>query len=108
MQRVLVVSNTRQQLMPCTPVRALDVVTGEKSSVHRKSPFTIILKDRTDGDTQPVEFKVDPGSKVTGIVVVADYGKRGKTVIWAEELQHRGQTIKDASRFQPCYPQKQT
>jgi hypothetical protein len=45
----------------------------KKAAVHRKSPFTIILKDRTDGDTQPVEFKVDPGSKVTGIVVVADY-----------------------------------
>jgi len=96
MQRVLGVSNTRQQLMPCTPASARMLLREKKAAVHRKSPFTIILKDRTDSDTQPVEFKVDPGSKVTGIVVVADYGKRGKTVIWAEELQHRGQTIKDA------------
>src|SRR5664279_4237461 len=91
MQRVLVVSNTRQQLMPCTPARARMLLWEKKAAVHRKYPFTIILKDRTDGDTQPVEFKVDPG-----IAVVADYVKRGKTVVWAVDLQHRGQTIKDA------------
>ena len=96
MQRVLVVSNTRKQLMPCTPARARLLLTGEKAAVLRQYPFTIILKDRVDGDLQPIEFKADPGSKTTGATLVADYAKRGKTVVWAGEINHRGQAIKDA------------
>ena len=96
MQRVLVVSHPRQQLMPCTPARARMLLTDNKAAVLRKYPFTIILKDRADGDVQPIELKADPGSKVTGVALVADCAKRGKTVVWAGEIQHRGQVIKDA------------
>jgi len=64
--------------------------------VLRRYPFTIILKARTEGDLQPIQLKADPGSKVTGVSLVADYAKRGKTVVWAMDLQHRGQSIKDA------------
>lgn len=95
-QRVLVVSTTRQQLMPCTPARARFLLKAKKAAVLRMYPFTIILKGRSEGDVQPVEFKVDPGSKTTGIALVADYVKRGKTVVFAAELHHRGQAIKDA------------
>ena len=56
-------------------------------------PFTIILLDRDGGDTQPVTLKVDPGSKTTGLALVAD-GLRGKRVVWAGELNHRGEAIK--------------
>ena len=94
MQRVLVVGNTRQQLMPCTPARARMLLTEKKAAVLRQHPFTIVLKDRTAGDTQPIEFKADPGSKDTGATLVAEYAKRGKTVIFAAEIHHRGQTIK--------------
>ena len=96
MQRVFVVSNTRQQLMPCTPARARMLLRGGKAAVLRRYPFTIILKARTDGDLQPIELKADLGSKVTGVALVADYAKRGKTVVWAMNLRHRGQAIKDA------------
>jgi len=89
MQRVLVVSNSRQPLMPCSPARARMLLREGKAAVFRRYPFTIILKDRACGDIQPVELKVDPGSKVTGIVLVADFAKRGKTVVFATELQHR-------------------
>ncbi|HSW64242.1 MAG TPA: RNA-guided endonuclease IscB, partial [Dissulfurispiraceae bacterium] len=94
--QVLVVSSTRQQLMPCSPARARILLRSHKAAVLRRYPFTIILKDRSEGDTQPVELKVDPGSKVTGIVLVADFAKRGKVVVFATEVQHRGQSIKDA------------
>jgi len=94
MQRVLVVSSTRQQLMPCTSARARMLLTEKKAAVLRQHPFTIVLKDRADGDTQLIELKADPGSKVTGTVLVADYVKRGKTVVFVEEIQHRGQSIK--------------
>ena len=65
MQQVLVLSNTKQQLMPCHPARARKLLRGGKAAVFKKFPFTIILKDRGTGETQHVEFKVDPGSKVT-------------------------------------------
>ena len=80
MQRVFVVSNTRQQLMPCTPARARMLLRGRKAAVLRRYPFTIILKACSDGDLQPIELKADPGSKVTGVALVADYAKRGKTL----------------------------
>jgi 5-methylcytosine-specific restriction endonuclease McrA len=64
-----------------------------KAAVLRRYPFTIILKDRSTGECQPVELKVGPGSKGSGIALVADF-KQVKTVVWGMELEHRGQRIK--------------
>lgn len=82
--------------MPCSAARARILLRSHKAAVLMRYPFTIILKERAEGDTQPVELKIDPGSKVTGIALVADYATRGKTVILATEVQHRGQAVKDA------------
>jgi 5-methylcytosine-specific restriction endonuclease McrA len=67
-----------------------------KAAVLRQSPFTIVMKNRAEGNRQSVELKVDPGSKVTGIALVAEFAKRGKTVVFAAELQHRGLAIKES------------
>ncbi|MCL4255223.1 MAG: HNH endonuclease, partial [Anaerolineae bacterium] len=66
-----------------------------RASVFRPHPFTIIIHDREDGDTQPVQVKLDPGSQTTGVAAVAQF-KRGLRCIWASELTHRGQSISDA------------
>ena len=95
MQKVLVVDKNKQPLMPTTPARARQLLRNGKAAVLRRYPFTIILKNREGGETQPVACKVDPGSRTTGIVLVADC-KRGQRVIWAAELTHRGQQIRDA------------
>jgi len=95
MQRVLVIDKNKQPLMPCHPARARELLNKGKAAVYRTFPFTIILKEREGGDTQPIAFKIDPGSKATGMALVADF-KRGKRVIWAGELTHRGQQIRDA------------
>ncbi len=95
MQRVLVLSHNKTPLMPCHPARARELLQKKRAAVYRRYPFTIILKDRTSGATQPVTLKFDPGSKTTGIAMVAD-GQRGLRVIWAAELAHRGQSIRDA------------
>jgi 5-methylcytosine-specific restriction endonuclease McrA len=95
MQRVLVVDKNKQPLMPCHPARAKMLLKRGKAAVFRKYPFTIILKEREGGNTQPLEVKIDPGSKTTGIAIVADF-KPGKRVIWAAELTHRGQQIRNA------------
>jgi 5-methylcytosine-specific restriction endonuclease McrA len=66
-----------------------------KAAIFRRYPFTIILKERAEGETQPLELKVDPGSKSSGIVLTASF-QRGNTLVWAAELEHRSSTIKDA------------
>ena len=95
MQRVLVVDCDRKPLMPCHPARAKELLDKGRAAIFRRYPFTIILKGRAGGDVQPVSFKVDPGSRVTGVALVADF-KRGKTVIGAAEIEHRGWRIRDA------------
>lgn len=94
MQRVLVLDKNKQPLMPCHPARARQLLREGKATVFRRYPFTIILKDREGGDTQPVAFKVDPGSRITGIALVAVF-QHGKRCIWAADLQHRGQLVRD-------------
>jgi 5-methylcytosine-specific restriction endonuclease McrA len=64
-----------------------------KAAVFRRYPFTIMLKDRSKGECQRVELKVDPGSKASGIALVADF-QRGRVAVWGMELEHRGQRIK--------------
>jgi 5-methylcytosine-specific restriction endonuclease McrA len=93
--RVFVLDVEKNPLMPCHPARARELLDKGKAAVYHRFPFTIILKERTGGNVQPIAVKVDPGSKATGMVVVADYPK-GKTVIFAAEIEHRGQAIRKA------------
>lgn len=93
MNRVFVLSSTKKPLMPCTPARARRLLNAGKAAVYRLQPFTIILKFRADGDLQPIEFKTDPGSKTTGIALVALFA-RGRCLVWAANLAHRGQAIR--------------
>lgn len=93
MQRVFVLDKNKQPLMPCTPARAKDLLKKKKAAVYRMQPFTIILKDREGGEMQPIALKLDPGSKTTGLALVATY-RRGQVVVWGGELGHRGAKIK--------------
>lgn len=93
MNRVLVISSTKEPLMPCHPARARQLLTAGRAAVYRTAPFTIILKDRATGDVQDVEIKIDPGSKTTGIALVGHFEQWGATVLLGANLNHRGQTI---------------
>jgi 5-methylcytosine-specific restriction endonuclease McrA len=95
MQRVFVLETDRKPLMPCRPSRAKELLKKGKAAVFRRYPFTIIMKEPTGKEVQPISFKVDPGSKTTGVALVADF-KSGKEVIWAAEIEHRGQRIRDS------------
>ena len=94
MQRVFVLDKKQQPLMPCTPARARRLLSRQKAAVYTFYPFTIILKERMGGKCQPIQHKVDHGSKTTGIALVADF-KRGKTVVFAANLVHRGYSIRE-------------
>jgi 5-methylcytosine-specific restriction endonuclease McrA len=95
MLKVLVLDRNKKPLMPCHPARARELLARRKAAVFRRFPFVIILKERDGGEIQPLELKLDPGSKTTGVALVSE-NKSGRKVVWAGEINHRGQAIRDA------------
>ena len=95
MPRVFVLSSEKQPLDPCHPARARKLLQAGRAALFRRYPFTIILKDRTAAPsvTHPHRLKLDPGSKTTGVAITQEATGR---VVWAGEIQHRGQPIRDA------------
>ena len=93
MCRVFVLDIDRQPLDPCHPARARELLRNGRASVFRRFPFTIILHDRKRADSvvHNHRLKIDPGSKTTGMALLA-----GARVVWAAELTHQGQRITDA------------
>ncbi|ADE13570.1 HNH endonuclease [Nitrosococcus halophilus Nc 4] len=92
---VFVLDKNRQPLMPCQPARARKLLREGKAAVFRCYPFTIILKERAGGTTQPISLTVDPGSKTTGISLNAQFNS-GTVCIFAMQLEHRGRQIKES------------
>ena len=92
MQYVFVLDTNKQPLDPIHPAEARTLLRGGQAAIFRKYPFTIILKFAATNEPEPLRVKVDPGSKITGIAVVNDDTGR---VVWAANLHHRGQRIKD-------------
>lgn len=96
LNHVLVLDKNRRPLMPCNPARARMLLRKGCAAVFRRFPFTIILREREGGSTQPSQVKLDHGSKTTGIALLVDCSKRGSVVVWAAELEHRGHAIRDS------------
>lgn len=91
---VFVCDTRRRPLMPCHPARARELLNKGKAAVLKRYPFTIVLKYEVEPDPQPMELKIDPGSKVTGMALVA-IGERGHRCIYGLNLTHRGRAISD-------------
>lgn len=93
---VFVLDKKKKPLMPCSEKRARLLLERGRAVVVRLHPFTIRLKDRVSGETQPIRVKVDPGSKTTGIAVVRENPEvpAEQSVLHLAELEHRGQLIK--------------
>ena len=88
---VFVLDTKKQPLSPCTPGMARSLLKAGKAAVFRQYPFTIILKKTVNlKEINPCQLKLDPGSKTTGIAILQD-----NKLIWAAELTHRGQQIKN-------------
>jgi hypothetical protein len=87
---VFVVDTNKTPLAPCHEAKARKLLDAGKAAIHRKYPFTIILKYAVESPAVPeLRVKLDPGSRTTGIAVVDDC--TGKVVIGIA-LTHRGQT----------------
>jgi 5-methylcytosine-specific restriction endonuclease McrA len=91
---VFVVDTNKKPLTPVHPGEARFLLTRGKAAVLKRYSFTIVLK--REGEIQggqPLRVKLDPGSRTTGIAVVNE--TTGK-VVFAAELIHRGQAVKNA------------
>jgi 5-methylcytosine-specific restriction endonuclease McrA len=65
-----------------------------KAAVLRRFPFVLILhKTKLESECPQLRAKIDPGSKTTGLAVVND--TTGE-VLWAAELTHRGEEVREA------------
>lgn len=101
MSSVFVVDQQRKPLDPVHPGRARFLLTAGLAAVLRRYPFTIIMKDpKPETQPQPLRVKLDPGSKTTGIAVVNDVTSQ---VVWAAEVAHRGQQIKEGMDRRRAY-----
>jgi 5-methylcytosine-specific restriction endonuclease McrA len=90
---VFLLDSNKTPLNPVHPAQARKLLDSEKAAVFQCYPFTLILKRVIENpNVYPLTLKIDPGSKFTGIALVTNQGN----VVWAMELQHRGQQIKDA------------
>ena len=52
-----------------------------------------MILDRTGGETQELQFKIDPGSKQSGLALVSRF-QSGWTAIWCGIIEHRGWMVK--------------
>ncbi len=95
---VFVLDARKRPLMPCSEKRARLLLLRGRARVVRRYPFTIRLVDRRVENSvlQPVEIKLDPGSKTTGLAVVrAEGGNKPTAVLFLAELTHRGRKISE-------------
>lgn len=92
---VLVLSKKKRPLMPCSEKRARLLLERGRAVVHRRYPFTIRLKDRVDGETQPLRLGIDPGSTVTGLALMREQDDT-RHVLSLFELAHRGWAIRSS------------
>lgn len=96
MSCVFVVDTEHRPLHPVHPGAARRLLTQRKAAVWRRFPFTIILRravPEAEAIPEPLRLKIDPGSTTTGLAVVNDESGQ---VVWAAEVTHRGQAIRDA------------
>jgi len=92
MSYVFVLDTNKQPLNPVHPGWARKLLSSGRAAVYKRYPFTIILKAAIpSAEIQPLRLKIDPGSKTTGLAIVNDVSG---DVLFAAELNHRGQQIK--------------
>jgi len=84
-----VLDTNKRPLDPVHPAVARKLLSNSEAAVFRRYPFTIILNSVVNTEIQPVQIKLDPGSKTTGIAIL-----KNDKLIFVAELMHRGQTIK--------------
>lgn len=92
MNKIFVLDSDKKQLEPCAPAIGRKLLKNKEAAIFRRFPFTIILKKTVDKPTlSEYQLKIDPGSKKTGVAIV---NQESGEVIFAAEIEHRGEYIK--------------
>jgi len=88
---VFLIDANKTPMNPIHPAQAKKLLNSGKAAVFRRFPFVLIMNRVVENIvTCPIDLKIDPGSKFTGISLVNNRDE----VIWGMELQHRGAVIK--------------
>ena len=91
---VAVVDTNQQPLAPTTPRRARLLLRRGKAAVFKRFPFVIILIRPIEQPALPaLRLKLDPGAKTTGLALL---NQQTGQVVWAAEVTHRGDQIRQA------------
>ncbi len=88
--------------MPCSERRGQRLLERGRARIARRYRFTIRLVDRTVAESalQPVQIKIDSGSKRTGVAIVRE--TKGETDVLAlAELAHRGARVHERLTARP-------
>ena len=94
LSKVFLLDTNKKSLDPIEPGYARKLLGWGKAAVFKRYPFTLILKEACPEATpEPLRLKLDSGSKTTGLALVND--STGE-VVFAAELTHRGQAIKNS------------
>lgn len=90
---VFLIDANKTPMNPVHPSHARKLLESGKAAIFRRYPFTLIMKRVVSNIVvYPLNLKIDPGSKTTGFALVNNRNE----VIFALELQHRGQAIKSS------------
>lgn len=89
--KVFVLDTNKRPQDPVHPAEARLLLNQQKAAVFKRFPFTIILKEVVEKQTEALRLKIDPGSKITGLTIVND---NSGEIVFAMELEHRGLKIK--------------
>lgn len=103
---VPVLGSDGKPLMPCTGKRARLLLQRGRAKVVRMEPFVIQLLDRNQDDCelQPIQLKIDPGSRYTGMAIARETEIVGEIqAIRLIELEHRGKIISMKLRQRATY-----
>lgn len=87
--KVYVLNQRNEPLMPCSPQRARTLLREEKAVVKTRTPFTIQLTMATGEATQPVMLGIDSGYANIGLSAVTD-----KQEVFSSEVALRTDIVK--------------
>lgn len=91
--KVILLNKDKSPCNMISPAYARILMKSGKVRVLRKYPFTLILQEQVNEKLKEYKIKIDPG-ETTGIVVLEKVNETTERVVFAEELENRGNKIK--------------
>ena len=103
--RVFVLGHDGKPLHPCHPAVARRLLASGRARVARFMPFVVRLTDKEAAELEvaPLEVKISPGSRHSGIVLARTGGDGRLYGLFSVQVDHRGQLISKHMRQRAGY-----